>query len=1097
MSGPRSGLVAVLFTDLVGSTELMSQLGDRAFDELRRRHFAALSRAVMAHGGEEVKNTGDGLMAVFPSAAEAVEAAVAMQQATARQAKTTPLAIRVGVAVGDATVEGGDYFGTPVVEAARLVAVASPGQILTTQVARALAERRCTATFTDQEPMQLKGLQAPVAVSEVDWQPTGSPVPMPTLLTGVGRIFVGRDTEIERLRQLWKETAAGERRVGFLAGEPGVGKTRLAAELALQIHEEGGIVLAGRCDEDLGVPYQPFVEALRHFLDHTPPAHLRERLGRYGGEVTRLVPELVDSVADLPAPLKSDPETERYRLFDAVAAWLATTSAEEPVLLVLDDLQWAAKPTLLLLRHLLRSGDRMRLLVVGTYRDTDIGRGHPLTDFLADVRRVEGVERFPLLGLDASGVAAFLEQAAGHDLDDEGEGLARAVWVETEGNPFFVTEVLRHLAEAGALERREGRWVVTAGVEDLGIPEGVRDVVGRRLSRLSTDANRVLACASVVGLEFEPVIVQAAGGFSEDVVLAALEEAVGTRLVVDVPGGRSRFAHALVRATLYDELTAARQTALHRKVAEAIENVHGSALDDQLPALAHHWARASAPAADTAKAIAYTTRAGHRALTQLAYDEAASYYREALEFCAATPSPPDDHGRLELLIALGDALRRAGDPASRDILLEAVGLAQTLGDADALARAALTNTRPSYYSSSGTVDEARVAALEAALTALGETETTVRARLLASLGIELVFTPQRQRRVRLSDEALRIARRVGDPGALAHVLMTRFLTIYAPGTLSERMGVVGELFTVAEELGDPFIEFFAHWISARVDTEAGDIPAATAHVQRAEALVADLGQPTLRWMSGWAGVGPALLAGKLDEADRSAHAVYELGQASGQPDAAVFFLVQLFVVRFEQARLAELEPAVQEVNRRLVSAVPGFPLVLAELYCETGRHDEARATMDRFAAESFALPEDPTWHWFMLLAADIASQLHHRPAAAILFERLLPYATMFSATGGTCFGCTDHYLAMLATTLGRFDEAATRFAAAAAAHERIGAPSWLGYTRIEWARMLLTRGQPDDPQRARELLSQALATARELRLPNVERRAVSLLQDCP
>ncbi len=420
MTEPRSGLVAVLFTDLVGSTELMSQLGDRVFDDLRRRHFTALGKAVAAHGGEEVKNTGDGLMAVFPSAAEAVEAAVAMQQATARQALNTPLTIRVGISVGDATFEDGDYFGTPVVEAARLVAAAQAGQILTTQIARVLAGSRCAATFVDLGPLVLKGLTEAVAICEVGWAPAGSSVPMPALLTDMGRIFVGRDGELERLGQLWKEAAAGERRVALLAGEPGVGKTRLAAELAQRAYDGGGVVLAGRCDEDLGVPFQPFVEALHHYVSHASEL----RPGRYGGELARLVPELASKVPGLPQPLRSDPETERYRLFDAVAAWLAEVSGEEPVLLLVDDLHWAAKPTLLLLRHVLRSAEPLRLLVVATYRDSEVGRGHPLAELLADLRRVECVERFPLTGLDRAAVTAFIEAAAGHALGGRRRGPA-------------------------------------------------------------------------------------------------------------------------------------------------------------------------------------------------------------------------------------------------------------------------------------------------------------------------------------------------------------------------------------------------------------------------------------------------------------------------------------------------------------------------------------------------------------------------------------------------------------------------------------------------------------------------------------------------
>jgi class 3 adenylate cyclase len=796
--GVERSTAIVVFTDLVGSTELRSRLGEDAAEELRRDHDRLIAGAVEANRGRLVKNLGDGMMATFTGASDALAAAVAIQQALDRRNRSgssdVPLEVRIGVSAGDVVFEEADCFGTPVIEAARLCAAAGGGRILVSEVVRVLAGTGGGHQLASVGALDLKGLPAPVPACEVTWEPlAGPPLPMPALLTRAGRIFVGRAEELERLLQLWKEAMAGERRVALLAGEPGIGKTRLAVELAGAVRASGGVVLAGRCDEDLGVPYQPFVEALRHYVTRAE----ERRLGRYAGELARLVPDLTELVGGLPEPLRSDPETERYRLFDALAAWLSDVSVEAPVLLVLDDLHWAAKPTLLLLRHVLRFQEPLRLLVVVTYRDSDIGRGHPMSELLAELRRDSGVERLALSGLDAPGVAAFIEAAAGHSLDDEeAQELPGVVWRETEGNPFFVGEVLRHLSESGAIDQREGRWVVSAAVGELGIPEGVRDVVGRRLSRLAESTTRVLATAAVVGLEFEPAVVERAGGLGEDELLAALEEATLARLLVEVPGARYRFAHALVRATLYDELTGARRVALHRRVAEAIESLHGRALDNHLPALAHHWARASTPEADTTRAVDYATRAGDRALAQLAHDEAAAYYRQALELLDVAEGSADRQ-RIRLLIALGEAQRRAGDTAHRETLLEASRLATELGDADALARAALANTRGTLSSVIGEVDHERVAALEAALEVAGDDDTPTRARLLAALGQELTYAGDWERRVRLADEALAIARRSGDAATLADVLLERFYTIYFPGNLEERLANTEELVALA------------------------------------------------------------------------------------------------------------------------------------------------------------------------------------------------------------------------------------------------------------------------------------------------------------
>jgi len=1085
----------VLFTDLVGSTELRGRLGEEAADELRRRHDQLLAQAVEANNGRVVKGLGDGIMATFAGAADAVASAMAIQQGIDRLNRTgktpVPVAVRVGLSAGDVAFEDDDVHGTPVIEASRLCAAAVGNEILVSEIVRLLAGL-ADDDVADRGRLELKGLQKPVPAWEVGWQPAAvSSVPMPGLLTEVGRIFVGRDAELDRLGQLWKEAAAGERRVALLAAEPGVGKTRLAAELASGVHEEGAVVLAGRCDEDLGVPFQPFVEALQHYAAHAA----EPRMGRYGGELSRLVPELLSRAPGLPDPLRSDPETERYRLFDAVAAWLADVSAEDPVLLVLDDIHWAAKPTLLLLRHILRSAEALRLLVVATYRDSEVGRGHPLAELLADLRRVEGVERFPLTGLDQAGVAAYIEAAAGHALSEDNHGLPRAVWAETEGNPFFVVEVMRHLAETGGVEQRNGRWVMTAPVEQLGIPEGVRDVVGQRLSRLSEAANRTLWVASVVGLEFDPVVVRMAGDLSEETLFSCLEEAVSARLVGEV-GTRYCFGHALVRATLYDEMTAARRVALHRRVAEAIETIHAGALDDHLPALAHHWARASAPAADTVRAVDFATRAGDRALAQLANDEAVAYYRQALELLDVGEVDMEGQ-RLKLLIALGEAQRRAGDTAHRETLLAACRLAGQQGDGETLARAALANTRGTWGSGVGVLDEERVSALEAALASAGAADSPTRARLLGALAAELVYTADRELRLRLADEALTMARRTGDAATLAGVLLQRFHTICSPDTLEERLANTEELVELAQNLGDPVIDARALLLRYRALGESGDIGRADDDLEKAEQLTEELGQPTLRWLVGINRTGRTILGGDLVDAERRVHTCFELGQATGQPDNASFLAAQLFLVRFEQGRLGEIEKRLSDS----VAAAPRLALLrafLALLLCELDRPEQAAEHYERLAVDNFsAVPLDNAWILAVPPCAAVCAYLADQARAPVLFDLLEPYSSQIAFAGGGSLGAVAHYLAVLATTTGDFNEAERHFTDAAAMHERIGAPTWQARTHLEWARMLLARRQLGDTERAEQLLGRAVRTARELGLANVERRAVALLEDCP
>jgi class 3 adenylate cyclase/tetratricopeptide (TPR) repeat protein len=1084
---------AILFTDLVESTALASSLGDAAYDELRRAHFAALRRAIDEAGGEEVKSLGDGVLAIFGSAADGLDCAVAIQQATDLQARTgAPVAVRVGLSLGDVSFEDADVYGTPVVEAARLVSVARGGQILATAVVQAVAGGRCTAPFIDLGLLELKGLAEPVATCEVAWKPVPTPsLPLPAFLNDPERVFVGRDPEIERLERCWRAAAAGTLRGALIAGEPGVGKTRLAAEIAACVHTAGATVLGGRCDEDLGVPYQPFVQALCHAVDHTAGENLPRRLGRYGSELARLVPELGELVPGLARPLQSDPETERYRLFDAVAAWLAATSAEDPVLLILDDLQWAAKPTLLLLRHVLRSSEPMRLLVLATYRDTEVGRGHPLSEFLADLRRLDNVERISLSGLDEPSVADLLERRAGHELGDAKGELAGAIHRETEGNAFFVREVVRHLVETGKIRQEEGRWRLGLPVEKLGIPEGVRDVMGRRLSRLSPTANDALALAAVAGQEFELTVVERAGKLHEEALLEALDEAVTARLVAEVPGSaaRYRFAHALVRATLYEELTGARRAVLHRRIGEAIEGLHAGHLDDHLPALAHHFRRASAPQVDMVKAVTYTVGAGDRALAQLAHDEAAAYYCQALEMLEVAGEPHEDQ-RIDLLISLGEAQRRAGQPAHRETLLAAAGLAQRRGDADALARAALANNR-GFFSVTFRVDAERVATLEAALEATSRADSPTRSRLLANLAAELAFDPDHLRRQRLAGEAIAMAHRVDDAVTLGHVLALCYPVVESAP--AERRAFVGELAVVAVRSGDPALSFWAALWGAVAALWDADAAAFDHGVSEAGRLAAELNQPCLRWLVTFLRANQQRIAGHLEEAQASTHEAFRIGQEAGIPESFAVQRAGLFAIRYDQGRL-------QTLIDRLDTAVAGehaspwTSLGYAVALCELGRRDTAQAVFDEVAAGGLPASSSTFDQLYGLtLAAEACAGVGDADRAGVLVDRLVPHQQIVAHVTAATRGAVSHYLGLLATTLRRFDEADAHFAAAEATHRRMGAPTLLARTRLEWARMLLDRSVGDDADRATTLLGQALTTARQLGLDSIERRAAALL----
>ncbi|WP_104183299.1 BTAD domain-containing putative transcriptional regulator [Mycobacterium avium] len=730
--------VTFLLTDIEGSTAAW-EADAAAMAVALARHDELVEQVVTSRGGRLIKTRGEGdaTFSVFDRPSAGAAAAVELQDAIGHEpwALREPMRIRVALHTGEAELRDGDYFGRAVNRAARLRSLAAGGQILCSGATAELVIDTLPddVVLTDLGMRQLRNLPRPEHVFELRLetgaqaappvQPSAAPMErpgLPAVLLGPGP-FVGRGRELDGLLSAWQSTLAGDMQAVLIAGEPGVGKTRLAGEWSRRVYEQGTVVLYGRCDEDLGAPYQPFAEALRMLVPCLGPDRLR---GLRGVEaLLPLVPGLTDVLPDLPTPTRADPDTERYALFDAVVALLAAVSAGAPVVLVLDDLHWAAKPTLLLLRHLLRFGEHARVQVVGTYRSTDLDRSHPLAAMLADLHRSAGFEpsnRLQLNGLDEQDVAAYVAEA-GYD-DDE---LARALASVTGGNPFFLIQALHHVDESG------GRW------DQSTLPQGVREAVSRRLSRLSPETNKALATAAVIGSRFALELVESVVG--EDQV-DAFDEACQAGIVIEEPGGRYRFNHAIVRQSLLAELSSVRRMRLHQRIATTLENQPG-AEDELLAELAHHYFEC-AWAGNAAKAVQYCRRAADQAMTRLGYEGAADLYDRALHALEEIDDelPDRDDQVTELLIARCEALLAAGDVASA---VGAVSQLQsaTVDSARLSAWATCFDGQLSILSHPERLDEveAAVGAAAARLAELDDaageaTAHTVRAGCLARLG---------------------------------------------------------------------------------------------------------------------------------------------------------------------------------------------------------------------------------------------------------------------------------------------------------------------------------------------------------------------------
>ncbi|MGO9873456.1 MAG: ATP-binding protein, partial [Acidimicrobiia bacterium] len=520
-----------VFTDLVDSTATAARLGPDGAEPLRQTHFRLLRGAVAASGGTEVKNLGDGLMVMFSSPSRALAGAVAMQQAIHRHNRSDvePLGVRIGVSAGEAVEEDGDYFGDPVVEAARLCAASNGGQILAAEIVRSLVGRNATQSFVAVGPLALKGLPEPMDAVEVLWEPANveGSVPLPGRLVGAASDalfgFFGRGPELDALHEARKRSHTTRRCQSiFIAGEAGIGKTALVAQVARAAHSEGGLVLFGHADEDFGVAYQPWIEVFKTLVRDCDPALVAGLPSAQRAALGRLVPDVGGADARV-----ADPDMERMLLLEATTELLGAASRQAPMLVVLDDLQWVDAASVQLLRHMVASTTAMDVVLACTYRETDVRRGDPLNKLLADLHREANVTRIALAGLEDIEIVELLAAAAGHELDDTGVGLAHALRRETDGNPFFTGEVLRHLGESGSIVLGDdGRWTVAGDLDDLGLPRSVHDVVGRRVERLGDEALRVLCLAAVIGREFDVSVLVRLADVDEAPLLDLLDAAV-------------------------------------------------------------------------------------------------------------------------------------------------------------------------------------------------------------------------------------------------------------------------------------------------------------------------------------------------------------------------------------------------------------------------------------------------------------------------------------------------------------------------------------------------------------------------------------------
>jgi tetratricopeptide (TPR) repeat protein len=892
--------------------------------------------------------------------------------------------------------------------------------------------------------------------------------------------LVGRQPELGMLRDGLAAAVAGHGGLFLLTGEPGIGKTRLADEVAGVARADGATILWGRCWEGDGAPaFHPWRRIIRSYAETADAESLRRDLGGAAADVAQLVPEIGARLGDPASGTALDPEQARFRLFDGVTTLLRAASRRHPLLILFDDLHWADPPSLLLLRFLARDLRNARLLVVGTTRDLELEQDRTRAGIVAEIAR-EGT-RIPLHGLDRAAVAALMARAAGVPPSAE---LVAAVHARTDGNPFFLGEVVRFL-------RPDGRFDASLRGK---IPPGVRETIRRRLERLSPACHRLLAAAAVIGREFDVDLLGRAANASMEEVWTLLDEARDAHLVGDAPAseGRLRFTHALVQETLYDEIPGAERPQRHRAVGRALEAASTMG-GPRLAELAHHFLRAAPLDEPTrARAAEYAERAGAEAAVLLAFEDAAAHYEHALRLLGED----DPSERVcRLLLARGDAEMRAGTRRrARETYLRAVATARTLGRPDLLAQAVLGYGRRLEIALQ--LDASLLGLIEEALAALGPSDDRLRALLLARSAVVLYGGHEVERARARCAEAVGMAERLADPATLTGVLASQQVVLWGPDALDERAAVAERITRLAIETGNRDAELAGRLGSLTSALERGDLGTVERETEAYGRLARELRQPHYLWQVPSLRAMRALMEGRVADAERAVEEARALAEEIQSPNIRIRSLAQLHQLRRAQGRLAEV---VGEYARALEwYPLPALRALLAGLYADLGRLDDARTAFEQFATGGFgAIARAGYWLPAMVGLAEVCAALGDAPRAAELYSLLLPYAAHVVVVnrGDGCEGAVSRYLGLLAATMGRAGEADRHFTEAAALNARLGARLLVAHTERDHSAMLLRCGEDGDAERARSLAARALATYRTLDLAHYVARMEHTTED--
>ncbi|MGR4869133.1 helix-turn-helix transcriptional regulator [Variovorax sp. LARHSF232] len=1083
-------LTAILAADAAGFSRLMA-VDDGATVSALDAARSVFRQQIEAHQGRVIDMAGDSVLAVFETAGGAVEAAQAIQQGLASAAASVAperrMRFRIGVHLGDVVEkEDGSVYGDGVNVAARLQALAEPGGIIVSDAVRGVVRGRVGAAFADRGQQQLKNIDAPIHAFAVEMGGRAGEAPTPPVAPAArpaagprpASLFVGRRQELAQLDKALDSARQGRGRVLLLAGSGGMGKTRLVQEMAGRAEHKGASVWWGRCLEEPGAPpYWPWRQLLRSYLRSSADPDPVRTLGAGLADIASIVPELVEVLGVAP-PTDAravDTAEARFRLFDAVATFWRRAGRRLPQVLIFEDLHWADATSLRLFAFLAAELEESAVLVIGTYRDTELSRQHPLFETLAELGRSPAFSRIELGGLSECETEELVAAAAGGAASAQ---LVNAIHARTEGHPLFLEEILRFMLDTRGLHPADPAFDDSRLLHR--IPAGVREVIGKRLNRLSVQAGSLLAIAACIGRSFEPdLLAQLDTDRSEDEVLVALEEALAVQLIEPVAHSRQfRFSHALVRECVYDEMLGLRRSRLHRRIGELLERRFGENDDPSVLAqLAYHFSEAG-PGDAALKALAYAKQSAQRAAQLLAFEEAARLYQLALAL-QRQHFAKDTSAQCALLLELGDVeLNLGAAERALSAYQAAADLARAEGLVQLFARAAVGFERSNAAAARS--GETAVALLLEAI-ALHRSEDALQVQLLAHLCRAHVYCDRVEDFKEAHRRAVALARKIGDPGALRMALAAFASAVYWPDLLHERLAAAREAWGLAEDLSQPgfVVDLLPYYLIDLL--HVGDMPALARLRDQGLRLTERTGWLHYQSICRCVEAVVAINEGRFAEAEAWAAQALTMGRRVAEALAVGVYGTQMFCLRREQGRLAETLPLLEHFVRTTPSAQTWQP-GLALLYAELDMRAQCQAVFDSLPWEQARVPRDAGSMTAVMFCAETCVYLEDAARAAVLYPLLKGHAgaNLLADSGGPCLGAADRLLGSLAAVMRQWTLAQRHFEAALALDQQSGSRVWLAHSRYAFAVMLHRRALAGDFERAAALLAQALAEATAL-----------------